>query len=188
MRGRHGQFPEYHTSADDLDLRRPPTGWSSRSRSLGTILGVVDADRTLCNLEPYGEPQLGRRGLYRALGGTDIADAQLAMLWVLNQSDGATTLLDIAERSGIAFDAIVETAKVLEDHGLLAESDPTAELPPAPVEHVPRRRADEVALDAVLDSPGVDGRCAVDRLDRAVDVVVGVRVAHDERRHEHAAA
>lgn len=121
MRGRHGQFPEYHTSADDL-------AFVSSERLLESlqvvrdILGVVDRNRVLTNLHPDGEPQLGSRGLYRALGGVDIADAQLAMLWVLNQSDGRTDLLSISERSGVPFDTIVETASILEEHELLAES------------------------------------------------------------------
>jgi aminopeptidase-like protein len=120
MRGRHGQFPEYHTSADNL-------GFVSAERMvesfevLASILGVIDRDRTLVNLEPYGEPQLGSRGLYAALGGTAIADAQLAMLWVLNLSDGEHSLLDIAERAGLDFHSVDATARVLEEHGLLAE-------------------------------------------------------------------
>ncbi len=121
MRGRHGQFPEYHTSADDLAFVSAEHLVESY-RVIGTVLGANDRNRTMRNLEPFAEPQLGTRGLYRALGGTEIADAQLAMLWVLNQSDGATDLLDIAERSGIAFDSIVDTAAVLEQHGLLTES------------------------------------------------------------------
>ena len=68
-----------------------------------------------------GEPQLGRRGLYRAIGGTDIPDVQFAMLWVLNLSDGEHSLLDIAERAGIDFAAIAAAADVLEAHELLAE-------------------------------------------------------------------
>ena len=120
MRGRHGEFTEYHTSGDDLSFVSGERLVES-FEILARILGVLDRDRTLVNPVPYGEPQLGSRGLYRALGGTSIADAQLAMLWVLNQSDGATSLLDIAERSGIGFDSIVETAAVLEAHALLRE-------------------------------------------------------------------
>jgi aminopeptidase-like protein len=120
MRGRHGRFPEYHTSADDLSF----VGTEQMVEShdvLARVLEVIDGNRTMINLEPFAEPQLGSRGLYGAIGGTDIADAQLAMLWVLNQSDGATDLLDIADRSGLAFDSIVATARLLEQHGLLAE-------------------------------------------------------------------
>jgi aminopeptidase-like protein len=122
MRGRHGQFPEYHTSADNLAFVRDEQ-LVEAFRVVEAILRVADQDRTYINLEPYGEPQLGSRGLYRALGGTDIADAQLAMLWVLNQSDGSTSLLDVAERSGIAFDSIAATARLLEEHALLRSVD-----------------------------------------------------------------
>jgi aminopeptidase-like protein len=120
MRGRHGQFPEYHTSDDNLDFVSG-TRIGESFEILAAILGVLDRNRTMRNLAPYGEPQLGARGLYGALGGKNIADAQLAMLWVLNLSDGEHTLLDIAERSAIGFDSIVATAAVLEQHGLLAD-------------------------------------------------------------------
>jgi aminopeptidase-like protein len=121
MRGRHGQFAEYHTSADNLSFVDADHLVESY-RMLDRILGIVDLDRRYVNLEPYGEPQLGNRGLYHALGGTEIADAQLAMLWVLNQSDGSTSLLDIAARSGIDFAAVAATAAVLAEHGLLVEA------------------------------------------------------------------
>src|SRR5690606_1846453 len=116
--GRHGTFPEYHTSADDLSF----VSIDQLERSyevLADVLTIVDRSRTMVNLEPYAEPQLGSRGLYRSLGGTGIPDAQLAMLWVLNQADGSTDLLAVAERSGLPFAAVADVADVLEEHGLL---------------------------------------------------------------------
>jgi aminopeptidase-like protein len=120
MRGRHGQFPEYHTSGDDLSF---VTGerMAHSLDVLAAIVGVVDADRRLLNTEPYGEPQLGRRGLYGAVGGQNLPDGQLAMLWVLNLSDGEHSLLDIAERAGLPFETVRATAGLLEEHGLLVE-------------------------------------------------------------------
>ena len=50
-------------------------------------------------------------------------DEQLAMLWVLNQSDGTTSLLDIAERAGLPFAVIREAARALDDAGLLADCE-----------------------------------------------------------------
>jgi aminopeptidase-like protein len=123
MRGRHGQFPEYHTSDDNLTF----VSGERMAESLGVLSAIVhmlDRNRTMRNLQPYGEPQLGSRGLYGALGGTNIADAQLAMLWVLNLSDGEHSLFDISERADLEFDAVVRTAEVLEQHGLLAEVPP----------------------------------------------------------------
>lgn len=136
MRGRHGQFPEYHTSADDLGFVSGER-MSESIEVLERVLRVADRDRVLWNLAPRGEPQLGRRGLYRALGGTDIDDAQLAMLWVLHLCDGDHTLLDVARRAGLAFDAVAATAEVLEHHGLLGAA------PPAATHDVPGTRPQE---------------------------------------------
>ncbi len=117
----HGEFPEYHTSADDLDFVRP----SSLGGSIATlleVLAVLEADRRLRNTNPKCEPQLGKRGLYRMTGGhKDTRQVELAMLWVLNLSDGDHSLLDVAERSGMPFSAVVAAAKALEDSGLLVD-------------------------------------------------------------------
>jgi aminopeptidase-like protein len=113
----HGCFPEYHTSADNLDFVTP----GQLADSLTTILDIFDVvehDRTYLNQNPKCEPQLGKRGLYREIG-----DDEMALLWVLNQSDGRHSLLDIAERSGCAFGAIRRAASLLEAHGLLKEHE-----------------------------------------------------------------
>ena len=118
MRGRHGQFPEYHTSADNLTFVTPER-LAESLRVVGDIVDVLDRNRRYRNLEPYGEPQLGRRGLYRSIGGTDIPDLQLAMLWVLNLSDGGPDLLGDAERAGLPFASVRAAADLLLANGLL---------------------------------------------------------------------
>jgi aminopeptidase-like protein len=124
MRSPHGSFPEYHTSADNLDFVRP----KHLSESLACYLDVVEVlehNRYYMNLNPKCEPQLGKRGLYAAIGGdSDVAKKQLAMLWVLNMSDGRHSLLDIAERAQAPFSLINSTAQVLEQHGLLQVTTP----------------------------------------------------------------
>ena len=120
MRGRHGQFPEYHTSADNLEFVSGER-MVEAFEVLAAILAIVDGNRVMRNQQPYGEPQLGKRGLYGALGGRNISDSQLAMLWILNLSDGEHSLLDIAERADIDFRTIAATAALLEEHALLAE-------------------------------------------------------------------
>lgn len=118
MRSPNGTFPEYHTSADNLDFIRGEQLVDSLDACI-RIIGIIEENRTLINLSPYGEPQLGRRGLYRTKGGPDIEALSLAMLWVLNQSDGTNSLLDIALKSGQPFGFIVESANKLEEVGLL---------------------------------------------------------------------
>ena len=119
MRSVWGTFSEYHTSADNLDFINP----ESLARSLEVCAGIVDVlegDRRYRNLNPYCEPQLGRRDLYRSTGGESIGLEINARLWVLNFSDGEHSLLDIAERSGISFEAISAAAALLKERGLLS--------------------------------------------------------------------
>jgi aminopeptidase-like protein len=115
----HGTFPEYHTSADNLEFVHADKLSEALTVSL-EILSVLESNSTFVNLNPKCEPQLGKRGLYRMVGGTaDAGVSEMAMLWVLNQSDGKNSLLDIAERSGIRFEAICRAAGALEEHKLL---------------------------------------------------------------------
>ena len=114
MRTPYGQYPEYHTSADNLDCVRPESLGDSFSKVLA-ILHILENNRTYLNLSPKCEPQLGKRGLYSSVVGAN----ELALLWVLNLSDGGNTLLDIAERSGIEFSAIQDAAKLLLDNSLI---------------------------------------------------------------------
>jgi aminopeptidase-like protein len=120
-RSREGEYEQYHSSADDLDLVRP----EPLERVLEAVLAIIEVlegDRRYVNLAPKGEPQLGRRGLYPQVGGPAAQEEQLAMLWVLNQSDGRQSLLDVAERSGLPFTAISAAAARLRKAGLLADS------------------------------------------------------------------
>lgn len=124
MRSPNGTFPEYHTSADDLSLVRPEHLASSLELLL-RVVELIERDVTWRNLSPYGEPQLGRRGLYQTIGGhtegggTAADFDQLTLLWVLNLSDGRHSLLEIAERSGKDFASVAAAADALAAAGLL---------------------------------------------------------------------
>ena len=120
MRTPHGRFPQYHTSADDLDFVQSTALAESLSTCVA-VLSVLESNGTYVNETAKCEPQLGRRGLYRALGGQDADVGELAMLWVLNLSDGRHSLLDISDRSGCGFDAIKQAADALRDHHLLTQ-------------------------------------------------------------------
>jgi aminopeptidase-like protein len=114
-----GRFPEYHTSADNLDFVRPAALADSLAKC-SMIVNLLENNGKYINQNPYCEPQLGKRGLYRALGGqTEEKDDELAMLWLLNLSDGTHSLLDIAERAGLHFDRVEEVSQTLVEHGLL---------------------------------------------------------------------
>lgn len=114
----HGEFGEYHTSADDLSFVGPEELSESFDAAL-EILDVLERDTRHTNLRPYGEPQLGRYGLYPTTGGKSASDAVMAMLWMLGSSDGDHSTLDVAELSGVPFDQLDEAARALRQAGLL---------------------------------------------------------------------
>jgi aminopeptidase-like protein len=122
-----GRFPEYHTSADDLSL----VSGTNLAESLETylrVMAILEGDLVYRNLSPHGEPQLGRRGLYSKLGGSAHGrERQLDLLWVLDQSDGERSLLDVAERAGRPFAAVRAAADLLCDAGLLAPAAESGE-------------------------------------------------------------
>lgn len=121
MRTPHGQYPEYHTSADNLDFVTAETLADSFSKYVA-VLNVLENNRRYLNQNPKCEPQLGKRGLYDAIGGqSDAKTRQLALLWVLSLSDGRHTLLDIAAQADMSFDLIKTAADLLAHHNLLRE-------------------------------------------------------------------
>jgi aminopeptidase-like protein len=114
-------YPEYHTSGDNPDFVTEES-MADTLETLWEAVTVLERDRRYVNLSPYGEPQLGRRGLYDSLGGrSDTKQAQMAMLWVLNLSDGDHSLLDVAQRSGLPFATVADAADALRGAGLVKE-------------------------------------------------------------------
>jgi aminopeptidase-like protein len=119
MRSVWGTFPEYHTSADNLEFIRP-LQLARSLRVCASILDVLENNYRYRSLSPYCEPQLGRRGLYSSTGGEMIPAEVNARLWVMNLADGDHSLLDMAERSGIPFSEIHKAAEALSRAGLLS--------------------------------------------------------------------
>lgn len=117
----HGRYPQYHTSADNLELVRPEHIEASLAIYL-RVVELLEQNRTYVSTNLKCEPQLGKRGLYGSLGGSQNPKAiEMAMLWVLNSADGNHSLLDIKQRSGLRFAEIEEAAALLRRHDLLIE-------------------------------------------------------------------
>jgi aminopeptidase-like protein len=122
MRSVHGTFPEYHTSADNPDFVKP----EALDQSYGvvaTLLDLLDANRTYARTDGRGEPQLGRRGLYRAIAGQKEAGgaSEMDLLWVLNLADGKYSLLEMADRSNIPFGRFQKAVRLALDAELIRE-------------------------------------------------------------------
>jgi aminopeptidase-like protein len=123
-RAGHDRSDRHHTSADDLDSISPDALADTLATCLD-ILSIVERNDSLLSLSPMGEPQLGRRGLYRAFGGrTEQAALESALLWVMSCADGDQTVLDTATRSGLPFDVVDDAARELESAGLLRRTAP----------------------------------------------------------------
>ena len=113
----------HHTSADDMAGISADSMVGAMTLCLD-VIGILEADACFVSRCPKGEPQLGRRGLYRNLGGrADREQLEAALLWVLNLADGCHSLLDIATRSGIAFESVLEAAVALERVELLDRAE-----------------------------------------------------------------
>lgn len=154
MRSRPGHFPEYHTSEDNLDIISSDALGASIERLLH-IIEILEGNESYQNLKPYGEPQLGKRGLYSAIGGrNDAKSVEMALLWVLNYSDGEGDLVAIAERSGLPFRAIREAANALIAASLLAPVETLAEDEEVAWEEAPdtSQEADEAQGDDLGES------------------------------------
>jgi aminopeptidase-like protein len=119
MRTPHGLFPQYHSSADNLDFVQPVPLADSFAKCV-KIFDIIENNGVYVNQNPKGEPQLGKRGLYYPLGSRHTPPIeQLALLWVLNLSDGNHSLLDIADRADMDFDTVRKATNALVAEGLL---------------------------------------------------------------------
>lgn len=115
----HGTYPEYHTSADDLDFVDDET----LADTVGLIVEALvafDGEARYLNTSPHGEPQLGRRGLYGAVGGAiNSKSDEMAVLWLLAYSDGERSVADIAALSDLPAETLEAAAEALVSADLL---------------------------------------------------------------------
>ena len=119
-----GRFPEYHSSADDLTFIKP-FALADSLRLILDVFDILENDGSYVNLNPMCEPQLGKRGLYDMMGGKqNVKDLRMALLWVLNYSDGGHSLLEIAHRARLPFPAIRAACDKLVEAGLLKAQPP----------------------------------------------------------------
>ena len=121
MRTLPAKFSEYHTSGDNLNFVKPEY-LSNTFSKYAKIMYILENNRKFINLNPKCEPQLGKRGVYRSVGGQKVLkDENLAMFWILNMSDGKNSLLEISTKSGISFEIIENVSKKMVENNLLKE-------------------------------------------------------------------
>jgi len=114
----YGRFPEYHTSADNLDFVNANCLDDTFDKYLDIIF-ILENNKIYKNFYPNGEPQLSKRGLYNLIGGQQMDKQTKAILWTLNCSDGKNSLLDIAIQSKMNFSEIKKATDVLLQHDMI---------------------------------------------------------------------
>ncbi|RZD47134.1 MAG: peptidase M28 [Thaumarchaeota archaeon] len=142
----YGKFPEYHTSADNLDLVHPKYFQNTFEKYIKIFMELEDTfekneikkdgeknissnkkriqknenELIFQNLYPKCEPNLGKRGLYDMIGAKkDELGVKMSIFWVLNLSDGKNSLSDISKQSKIKSDDIKLAAEHLVKAGLI---------------------------------------------------------------------
>ncbi len=119
IRSLYAVFPEYHTSADNLNFINAGS-LQDTFEKYSSIIYILENNDIFENQNPYCEPNLGKRDLYHTVGAKKkISIISNAIFWILNQSDGKTSLLDIAIKSNLSFDDIKKTADLLLSKKLL---------------------------------------------------------------------
>ena len=121
MRSKYAEYPEYHTSKDDLSLITPAglQGSFEVLRDCCTALETEPRYRTTV----LGEPQMGRRGLYAALGARGVGAAVRMRMNILAYCDGSHSLVDIAEILGVSTGELAPFVDELIAHKLIAPTD-----------------------------------------------------------------
>jgi aminopeptidase-like protein len=119
MRSKYAEYPEYHTSLDDMSLISPE-GLGGAYEVLKECLSIISGNYRYRNVMPC-EPQLGKRGLYPTLSTRETKAQTREMMDLLAYSDGRH-LMDIAETIGVPASRCIPLAEKLTEHGLLKRS------------------------------------------------------------------
>lgn len=117
MRSKYGEYPEYHTSLDDLDLITP-AGLEGGFNAIKRALGCIE-DNCIPRVTVLCEPQMGRRGLYPTLSTTNPGSQTRNMMNLLAYADGRHSLLEIADIIGVPMWDISPIAHRLVASGVL---------------------------------------------------------------------
>lgn len=129
MRSRYADYPEYHTSLDDLENVVTPTGLQ------GGFDMVLECLETLENVPIYlatqiGEPQLGRRGLYHLIMGKTIENEVMLRTDILAYADGQHDIDDMSELFDVPVEVLSTMIDELIEHDLLRENHQSNRLRP----------------------------------------------------------
>lgn len=114
MRSKYGEYPEYHTSLDDLINVVTPDGLNGGFNALKMALDIIETN-AYPKIEVFCEPQLGKRDLYPTLSTKESGAKVRAMMNLITYSDGSKSLLEISELIGEDYFSLLGIVKKLVD-------------------------------------------------------------------------
>jgi aminopeptidase-like protein len=119
MRTKYGEYPEYHTSLDDLNNVVTPSGLYGGYVSILRAVEAIEKNNFPL-VRIYGEPQMGRRGLYSTLGKNKHTENQKLLMNVISYSDGQTSLLEIADLCAVPIWKLYPIIDTLTKHEIIS--------------------------------------------------------------------
>ena len=120
-RSKFGEYPEYHTSADDMRLVSPE-GFQGSFDVMTEVITALEGNKKY-KTAVLGEPQLGKRGLYPTVSKKGSYGEVKAMTDLIAYSDGKMDLIEISDRIGVDVGKLIEIAEKLSEHGLLTSNE-----------------------------------------------------------------
>ncbi|WP_198136885.1 DUF4910 domain-containing protein [Pseudovibrio sp. JE062] len=129
MRSKYAEYPEYHTSLDDLESVVTPAGLEGGYNALKLALEALEKN---CYplMKVFCEPQLGKRGLYPTLSTKETGAQVQLMMDIITWSDGSRSLLEVAEKCGVPIWETYSIVSQLADHELLELGEAALSLNP----------------------------------------------------------
>ncbi len=122
MRSKFYEYPEYHTSLDNLDFVSPD-GLQGGFNALRRCISILEAN-VVPRIEILGEPQLGKRGLYPSFSTRDTFDVVKCMMGAISYCDGTMDLLAISEKIGRSFQEVSDALRPLIEAKIITVTEP----------------------------------------------------------------
>lgn len=116
-RSKYGEYPEYHTSKDDLGLISP-SGLRGAYEVYQKCIEALEANR-IYQVQCYCEPQLGKRNLYPTVSQKGSYGNVRAMTNLIAYADGRNDLIDISNRIHVPVHNLIPIVENLKQAGLL---------------------------------------------------------------------
>jgi aminopeptidase-like protein len=120
-RSKFGEYKEYHTSADNMQLVNP-AGFQGSYDVMTKVIAALENNARYC-VNVLGEPQLGKRGLYPTISQKGSYDAVMALRDFIAYADGSMDLIDVSNKIGAPVENLCEIARKLENAGLVSKVD-----------------------------------------------------------------